>query len=51
VVWVDEAAPHVRDRAVVVAEPFFWLLEIPADKVNKRINRHLGVGVEAVLVV
>ena len=36
-----DAPPHVRDRAVVEAEPFLRLLEVAADDVHERIDRHL----------
>src|SRR5258706_9812945 len=46
-----ERPPHMRARTVVVAEPFFRLLEMAADDVLERVDRHLGVRIERVEVV
>src|SRR5579883_893277 len=44
----DHRPPHVGDRAVVVAETFLRLLEMPADHVGELLELHLLVGVEGV---
>src|SRR5919106_6616808 len=43
--------PHVRDRGVVVAEPFFRLLEMTPDDVDERIDRDDGIRIEGVEIV
>src|SRR5207245_4888815 len=44
----DHRPPHVRDRAVVVAEAFLRLAEMPADHVGELVELHLLVGVEGI---
>src|SRR5688572_25520668 len=46
-----DGAPHVRDRAVVVTEPFLRLLEVPADDVHERVEAHLRIRVEGIQIV
>ena len=50
-VGVRQRAPHVRDRAVVVPEPFLGLLEVAADDVDERIEADDRIGVERVEIV
>ncbi len=50
IIGVDETSPHMSGGASVVAESFFWLFEVLAYDVYKRLNRHLRSGIEAVIV-
>src|SRR5579862_1391688 len=51
VVRVRQRTPHVRARTVVVTEAFLRRLEVAADDVLERIDRHLRVRIERVEVV
>src|SRR5437588_823868 len=44
--WADHRAPHMRDRAVVEAEPFLWLAEVAADHVGEFLQLDMHIGVE-----
>src|SRR5688572_27339431 len=43
--------PHMRHGAIVESQPFLRLLEVASDDVDKRLDRHLGIGVERVEIV
>src|SRR6185312_3923031 len=47
----DDRAPHVGDRAVVVAQAFGRLLEVAADDVGELVELDVQVGIERVDVV
>src|SRR5208283_1259300 len=44
----DHRAPHMRDRAVVEAEPLLRLLEVAADHVGELLQLDLHVGIERI---
>src|SRR5687768_2076405 len=41
-----DRSPHVRRRAVIVAEALLRLLEVTTDDVDERLDRHLGIRIE-----
>jgi hypothetical protein len=48
---IRNRTPHMRHRAVVVAETFSRLLEVASDQIDERIDRYFGGRVERVEVV
>jgi hypothetical protein len=46
-----DRAPHVGDWAAIVTQSFFWLLEVPANDIEERVDRYHHARIKRVQIV